>query len=85
MRLWSLHPQYLDTKGLIALWREALLAQAVLSNKTRGYKQHPQLLRFKTCTNPSLQICNYLRSIHGEAVRRGYNFDEAKLGRPGTT
>ncbi|HEU5178767.1 MAG TPA: pyrimidine dimer DNA glycosylase/endonuclease V, partial [Burkholderiales bacterium] len=30
MRLWSLHPKYLDARGLVALWREALLAQAVL-------------------------------------------------------
>jgi hypothetical protein len=43
MRLWSLHPQYLDPQGLVALWREALLAQAVLRGKTRGYKHHPQL------------------------------------------
>jgi hypothetical protein len=83
MRLWSLHPQYLDAKGLVALWREALLAQAVLSNKTRGYKRHPQLRRFKMCKNPAVQICNYLRAIYGEALRRGYNFDKAKLGRAG--
>jgi hypothetical protein len=83
VRLWSLHPRYLDAKGLVALWREALLAKAVLSNKTRGYKRHPQLLRFKTCQNPSLQLCNYLLAIHGEAVRRGYNFDKTKLGRTG--
>lgn len=43
MRLWSLHPQYLDAKGLVALWREGLLAQAVLAGQTRGYKRHPQL------------------------------------------
>lgn len=30
MRLWSIHPCYLDSKGLIALWRESLLAQACL-------------------------------------------------------
>ncbi|MGP9584395.1 pyrimidine dimer DNA glycosylase/endonuclease V, partial [Micrococcaceae sp. AOP34-BR2-30] len=30
MRLWSLHPEVLDRQGLIAGWREALLAQAVL-------------------------------------------------------
>jgi len=31
MRLWSLHPRYLDAKGLVALWREGLLAQKVLA------------------------------------------------------
>ncbi|WP_338140756.1 pyrimidine dimer DNA glycosylase/endonuclease V [Candidatus Nitrotoga sp. 1052] len=28
MRLWTLHPCYLDSRGLVALWREALLAQS---------------------------------------------------------
>jgi hypothetical protein len=83
MRLWSLHPQYLDSKGLVALWREALLAQAVLGNKTRGYKHHPQLLRFKKCKSPRSQIARYLRVIHAEAARRGFNFDRAKVSSPG--
>ncbi|WP_368086417.1 pyrimidine dimer DNA glycosylase/endonuclease V [Nitrosomonas sp. Nm34] len=26
MRLWSIHPKYLDAKGLLALWREGLQA-----------------------------------------------------------
>jgi len=43
MRIWSLHPKYLDSKGMVALWREALLAKQVLLNKTKGYKNHPQL------------------------------------------
>ena len=38
MRLWSLRPKYLDSQGLVALWREGLLAQAVLRGKTRGYR-----------------------------------------------
>src|SRR5690606_6899395 len=42
MRLWSLHPRYLDRQGLLALWREALLARAVLRGETRGYTLHPQ-------------------------------------------
>jgi hypothetical protein len=37
MRLWTLHPRYLDSQGLVALWREGLLAQAVLRNRTRGF------------------------------------------------
>jgi hypothetical protein len=40
MRKWSIHPQYLDTKGLEALWREALLAKNVLEVKTKGYRNH---------------------------------------------
>jgi hypothetical protein len=27
MRIWTVHPRYLDPKGLVAAWREALLAQ----------------------------------------------------------
>jgi hypothetical protein len=33
MRIWSLHPKYLDSKGLVALWRESLLAKNVLRDK----------------------------------------------------
>jgi hypothetical protein len=46
MRLWSVHPRYLDRQGLTAAWREALLAQKVLTGTTRGYRNHPQLVRF---------------------------------------
>lgn len=79
MRLWSLHPQYLDSKGLVALWREALLAQKVLAGETRGYVNHPQLRRFKERLNSSEMIASYLSSIADEADRRGYNFDRSKI------
>ncbi len=81
MRLWSLHPQYLDAKGLVALWREGLLAQAVLAGKTKGYKHHPQLNRFKEYRNPRAAIATYLKEVQAEATRRGYSFDAKKLGR----
>jgi hypothetical protein len=81
MRLWTLHPKYLDAKGLVALWRETLLAQKVLAGRTRGYRHHPQLLRFRACVNPSGAIASYLRHVHAEAVRRGYDFDARKIGR----
>jgi len=80
MRLWSLHPRYLDPQGLVALWREALLAQAVLRGKTRGYRHHPQLERFTSHASPRLAINAYLGSIYEEAVSRGYNFDRRKVG-----
>ena len=83
MRLWSLHPRYLDAKGLVALWREALLAQAVLAGKTRGYQHHPQLLRFSQCAAPGPTIAAYLREVLAEAVRRGYHFDASKVGPDG--
>ena len=81
MRLWSLHPRYLDAKGLVALWREALLAQAVLRGRTRGYTHHPQLERFRAHPSPRLAINAYLSAIHEEATARGYNFARSKLGR----
>ncbi len=80
MRLWSLHPKYLDTKGLIALWREALLAQAVLRGDTRGYRHHPQLQRFKAARSPLRAIAVYLAAIHQESVARNFNFDRSKIG-----
>ena len=79
MRLWTLHPKYLDTRGLVALWREALLAQAVLSGKTRGYTHHAQLVRFRNMPSPAGSIASYLRSVHMEATRRGYHFDASKI------
>jgi len=81
MRLWSLHPQYLDAKGLVALWREALLAQAVLAGKTKGYKHHPQLKRFQESAAPRAYIATYLRFVQAEATLRGYNFDAKRIGR----
>lgn len=85
MRLWSLHPKYLDTKGLVALWREALLAQEVLRGKTKGYRHHPQLERFKTAANPLSTIATYLSAIHEEASCRGFKFDALKIGTGRTT
>ena len=80
MRLWSLHPKYLDPKGLVALWREALLAQAVLRGNTRGYLNHPQLLRFRQQGSPLSAIASYLVAVHTEAQNRGYSFNLSKIG-----
>ena len=81
MRLWSLHPRYLDPQGLVALWREALLARAVLCANTRGYRSHPQLERFRSQSAPRSAISCYLNGIYAEAARRGYSFDGTKIGR----
>lgn len=80
MRLWSLHPKYLDPQGLVALWRESLLAKAVLRGETRGYTNHPQLERFKAHPQPRFAINSYLAAIHAEATERGYAFDPSKIG-----
>ena len=79
MRLWSLHPRYLDAKGLVALWREGLLAQAVLRDATTGFGRHPQLQRFREQSTPVNAIAAYLRAVHGEAVERGYRFDAGRI------
>jgi hypothetical protein len=80
MRLWTIHPKYLDPQGLVALWREALLARAVLRGQTRGYRHHPQLERFRAHAMPRCAINAYLAGIHFEATARGYLFDKHKIG-----
>jgi hypothetical protein len=79
MRLWSLHPKYLDAKGLVALWREALLAKKVLEGKTIGYRNHPQLDRFKQAKKPVEAINQYLSEIYLESRKRDYKFDIRKI------
>ncbi|MFP3064789.1 MAG: pyrimidine dimer DNA glycosylase/endonuclease V [Sulfolobus sp.] len=81
MRLWSIHPSYLDTKGLLGVWREGLLAQKVLMGLTRGYRNHPQLIRFKATKDPVTYLGNYLYFIYLEGERRGYNFKLEKIVR----
>lgn len=84
MRLWSFHPRYLDARGLVALWREALLAQAVLSRPSAGYARHPQLQRFRAAPDPLAAIATYLSAIAAEADRRAYRFAKHKIGEPRT-
>src|SRR5262245_41637290 len=79
MRLWTVHPRYLDPKGLVAAWREALLAQKVLGGTTRGYRNHPQLLRFRATADPSAAMAAFLHELAAEAARRGYRFDAGKI------
>ena len=81
MRIWSFHPKYLDSKGLVALWRETLLAKNVLGGKTKGYKNHPQLIRFKESSSPLHSINFYLSEVHKEATSRNYRFDISKIGK----
>lgn len=81
MRLWTLHPKYLDAQGLVALWREALLAREVLRDRTEGYRQHPQLQRFRACALPRSAINRYISIVYAESKLRGYRFDRSKLGR----
>lgn len=79
MRLWSIHPKYLDPAGLNACWREGLLAKHVLEGKTKGYTNHPQLQRFKNSSDPILYINAYLTCVYREAKRRGYSYNPEKI------
>ncbi len=79
MRIWSIHPKYLDSKRLVAQWREALLCRAVLEGKTIGYKNHPQFLRVKYHSQPHYFINSFLYEIWKEGKNRGYEFDRSKL------
>lgn len=81
MRLWTIHPRYLDGLGLVALWREGLLAQQVLRGRTRGYRHHPQVVRFRAHAHSLGCIASYLSAVHGESLVRGYRFDATKIGR----
>jgi hypothetical protein len=81
MRLWSVHPKYLDARGLAALWREALLAQVVLNRRTQGYTHHPQLHRFRAQVSPRGAIAEYLRGVHADSASRGYAFEARKISR----
>jgi hypothetical protein len=81
LRIWTVHPKYLDARGLVALWREALLAREVLRGRTLGYRHHPQLERFRACEAPLVAVNVFLKAVYVEAERRGYAFDASKLGR----
>ena len=81
MRLWTLHPRYLDSRGLVALWREGLLAQAVLQGRTRGYRHHPQLSRFREARVPVATIAYYLHVVQAEGARRGFRLDPGNIAR----
>jgi hypothetical protein len=65
-----------------AVWREGLLAQAVLLGRTKGWRRHSQLLRFQVHEEPLDAIGFYLRHIHDEARTRGYRYDQLKIAAP---
>lgn len=81
MRLWTLHPKYLDTKGLVALWREGLGAQRNILGLcgkmplAKGYNNHPQLKRFMKSEDPIRSIGFYLSRVYAEACERGFSFN----------
>ncbi|WP_314389512.1 pyrimidine dimer DNA glycosylase/endonuclease V [Rothia mucilaginosa] len=80
MRIWSLRPCLLDRRALVACWRETLLAQKVLRGLTRGYTNHPQLIRFRAHPQPLEAVATYLSGLADEADARGYSFNRALIG-----
>ncbi|MEM5879252.1 MAG: pyrimidine dimer DNA glycosylase/endonuclease V [Candidatus Aenigmatarchaeota archaeon] len=71
--------KYLDRLGLIAVWGEGLLAKKVLENKTKGYRNHPQLIRFKKYKDPLFAINAYLLEVYKEGIKRGCKFEIRKI------
>lgn len=81
MRLWSLHPSYLDNDGLIACWRHGLMAREALGVPA-GAQDHPQLRRFRRHARPLAAVEAYLEGIAAEADSRGLAFQGAGTARP---
>lgn len=81
MRIWSFHPQHLNSQYMVQIWRESLLAMKALTTKNkRGYYMHPQLNRFKNHGEDALQVLSdYMWEIWKEADRREFHFDQSKL------
>lgn len=73
----------LDTKGLVALWREGLGAQKALyyyvQGKPFGYQSHPQLDRFKSSHDPVGAIVAYMQAVYNESLERGYTFNQSLI------
>lgn len=79
MRLWSIHPDLLDRAALVAGWREGLLAQKVLRGLTTGYRNHPQLDRFRALPDPVAGVATWLHGLADAADARGYRFDRTRV------
>lgn len=69
----------MDKHGLIALWREGLLAQKALNGGAKGYQNNPQLVRFKRQDNPLKAIGTYLSFVAAEGARQGYKLNHEKI------
>lgn len=84
MRLWSIHPEYLDRAGLLGLWREALLAQQVLHGLSEGYKNHSHMQRFYALPKEDAMqhMSDYLFYIWQEGKLRGYKLNVNNIKDP---
>lgn len=82
MRIWSIHPVNLDTKGLCGAWRE-LLGAIKSCDPSVGYSRHSQLIRWRNATDSIEMMRNALAhyglTLYQEAKRRKYHFNVNKL------
>lgn len=88
MRLWSLHPSYLDKQALQVCWADALQALEYYKQE-RAYMKgitndlspyfYPCLDRFRMTGSPIAHITNYLHGLCDESERRNTPFGRAKL------
>lgn len=80
MRLWTIHPSFLDQKGLCGLWRETLVGlKALEKGPGAPWYNHPQLARFKVYPNGLAMLAEYAEHVLDEGHKRGYNFNTALL------
>lgn len=79
MSLWSVHPRYLDNKGLISAWNRGLQLQKQLSTEPARNTGNSQLIMFSRQEKPLHAIGSYLSFIASEGCRRGYKFTHEKI------
>jgi hypothetical protein len=77
MRIWSIHPKYLDSKELLNLWNETIQAKNEFLTKFSGHFSNKQLERFLDLKNPLEAINSYMSSIYREAVKRDFSVDDS--------
>lgn len=82
MRLWTIHPTFLDNEGLHGLWREGLLAQKIIEDPTHGRSNNPQIARFRNHVSPISILGAYLWTVGHEGMERGFKYNVARIEDP---
>lgn len=89
MRLWTIHPKYLDGKRLTSQWKEGIQMMHIWKEigenpepaKRLGYVSHPQVRRLSNLLVAdsgliSLLLHQHLTAVHEESVQRSYSFNK---------